>query len=155
MDRPIWIKGIHDTLLTMVSSWFANYDKGVIVTYRKRFDGTEQEAGIVPMERQVILEMRDDQLKTIVDLFEYTNPTAIETKYFKEYYEKKFSKCQRIRGRIRSVPFVVPKDVVKRILQLMLLFKQGKLQPYKEGGKPVILEQGSTETGGLFAEVED
>lgn len=155
MDKLVWIKGIHDSLLTMVNSWLMNYDKGVIVTYRKRYDGTEQEAGIVPMERQIILEMRDDQLKTIANLFEYTDPNGVEAKYFKDYYEKKFPTCQRVRGRVRSVPFVVPKDMVKRILQLMLMFKQGKLMPYKEGGKPIIIEQGSTEDGGLFAETED
>lgn len=118
-------------------------------------DGTEQDIGVVPRERLIHIEISDQQFESIVKLLSIIYPNSTEYRFFKDYYDHKLKKIKRVGG-LRSLPMVVPKHVVKGILDLFIEFKSGtlKFEPreIQHEVAPTIIEKGTTKKQGLFAE---
>lgn len=156
-----WIKGTYDSLLKMLATWYRNYDRGRVVTYKKVFDGTEQFIGIHPTSREAVLELNETQMRAIVDMLNLVYPRSKEACYFYDFYRIKYPTCKKVGSKARAVQFVLPKHVVKGILDLFVEFKRGTLsftaRPLigQAADKSVLLAEGTTEVQGRLADWDE
>lgn len=158
MPDPVWIKGSYDRLLLTLGEWYRRYDEGKVVTYRKIFNGTEEFVGIQATERALQVPFSDEQFRILVEVMSILYPNSTEARYFDEFYKRTFYKCKKIKGSIRLVTMSLPKIVVENLVRIFLDFRDGKIiwkSRMYEDFEPDILEEGTTESRGLFAELEE